>query len=175
MQLLVVFLEIRTTSSCFARPLVDNVQTLIVCGSDLTQVGVVYRFDLTSSDGKQNFWLVDLKVRSCIFSLTFGPGPAGYCCGCVLFLTFLLCTPVSLFALDIIVHDCLQNGAGAVKECAADTKADCMLVMKEADFVLLMTGKLNAQQAFMKGQLKIKGNMMLAQKLDVLVKAKPAL
>ncbi len=29
-------------------------------------------------------------------------------------------------------------------------------------------GKLNAQNAFMQGQLKIKGNMMLAQKLSLL-------
>jgi putative sterol carrier protein len=45
-----------------------------------------------------------------------------------------------------------------------------MIAMKDADFLLLMAGKLNAQQAFMKGQLKIKGNMMLAQKLEVLTK-----
>jgi hypothetical protein len=69
----------------------------------------------------------------------------------------------------------LKNGAGAIKECDASEKADCMIAMKDSDFLLLMAGKLQAQQAFMKGQLKIKGNMMLAQKLDVLVKAKPAL
>jgi putative sterol carrier protein len=51
----------------------------------------------------------------------------------------------------------LKNGAGAVKECDKDTKADCILIMKDADFVALMTGKLQAQAAFMKGQLKIKG------------------
>ena len=57
----------------------------------------------------------------------------------------------------------LKNGSGAVRACANTEKADCMIAMKDADFLLLMTGKLNAQQAFMKGQLKIKGNMMLAQ------------
>jgi len=36
-------------------------------------------------------------------------------------------------------------------------------------------GKLNPQQAFMKGQLKIKGNMMLAQKLGKLTAQKSAL
>jgi len=36
-----------------------------------------------------------------------------------------------------------------------------------------MAGKLNPQQAFMKGQLSLKGNMMLAQKLSLLV-AKPS-
>jgi sterol carrier protein 2 len=55
----------------------------------------------------------------------------------------------------------LKNGAGAVKECDASAKADCMISMKDSDFLLLMAGKLQAQQAFMKGQLKIKGNMMV--------------
>jgi sterol carrier protein 2 len=64
----------------------------------------------------------------------------------------------------------LKNGSGAVRACANTDKADCMIAMKDADFLLLMAGKLNAQQAFMKGQLKIKGNMMLAQKLEVLTK-----
>ena len=69
----------------------------------------------------------------------------------------------------------LKNGSGAVRACTNTEKADCMISMKDADFLLLMTGKLNAQQAFMKGQLKIKGNMMLAQKLEVLTKATPKL
>jgi len=38
--------------------------------------------------------------------------------------------------------------------------------MAEDDFVALAAGKLNAMQAFMKGKLKISGNMMLAQKLQ---------
>lgn len=69
----------------------------------------------------------------------------------------------------------LKNGAGSIKESDASAKADCMIAMKDSDFVLLMAGKMQAQSAFMKGQLKIKGNMMLAQKLDVLVKPKAAL
>lgn len=43
--------------------------------------------------------------------------------------------------------------------------------MSDADFVELMAGKLNAQSAFMKGQIKIKGNMALAQKLKLLSSA----
>lgn len=69
----------------------------------------------------------------------------------------------------------LKNGAGAVRACTNADKADCVMSMKDADYVLLMNGKLNAQQAFMKGQVKIKGNVMLAQKLSALTKLAPKL
>jgi putative sterol carrier protein len=39
--------------------------------------------------------------------------------------------------------------------------------------VLLLTGKLNAQQAFMKGKLKIAGNMGVATKLSELMALRP--
>merc|ERR1719159_1035975 len=44
-------------------------------------------------------------------------------------------------------------------------KPDCTISMKDADFLAMVAGKLNGQQAFMQGELKLKGNMMLAQKL----------
>merc|ERR1719253_1407989 len=67
----------------------------------------------------------------------------------------------------------LKSGNGSVTEGAG--KADCTLIMADTDFVKLMGGKLNPQSAFMSGKLKIKGNMMLAMKLKVLMKAKPSL
>jgi len=66
-----------------------------------------------------------------------------------------------------------KNGSGDVRE--GEEKADCILTLKETDFVLLMNGKLDAQGAFMKGQIKIKGNPMLAQKLSLLAAPKAAL
>ena len=67
--------------------------------------------------------------------------------------------------------------------------ADCTITISDDDFVALIGGKLNPQNAFMQGkvrisrypnlilftavQLKVKGNMMLATKLQVLVQ-KPA-
>merc|ERR1719408_1123648 len=51
------------------------------------------------------------------------------------------------------------------------TKPDCTITMKDADFLAMVAGKLNGQQAFMQGKLKLKGNMMLAQKLGTVLAA----
>ena len=45
---------------------------------------------------------------------------------------------------------------------------------KIKDFVDLITGKLNGQQAFVQGKLKIQGNMALAMKLSLLSQAPKA-
>lgn len=67
----------------------------------------------------------------------------------------------------------LKHGEGSITN---ETKGgDCIFKMKDADFVKLMSGKLNPQKAFMAGKLKLEGNMMLAQKLSVLMSAKPAM
>ncbi|KAN0041461.1 hypothetical protein ACTFIV_004002 [Dictyostelium citrinum] len=66
----------------------------------------------------------------------------------------------------------LKNNKGSVSVGPAP-KADCTITMKEADFLSLMSGKLNGQTAFTKGLLKIKGNMGLAMKLGQLTKAMP--
>ena len=50
------------------------------------------------------------------------------------------------------------------------SKADVTLKLSDDDFVAIVEGKLNSQQAFMKGKLKIKGNMSLAMKLESLMK-----
>jgi len=44
------------------------------------------------------------------------------------------------------------------------------LTLEDADMVGLVTGKLNPQKAYMQGKLKIKGNVMLTQKLQSLLK-----
>merc|ERR1712098_405475 len=62
------------------------------------------------------------------------------------------------------VVDLKSGGEKVVYKGKAD-KADCTLSLKDDDFLAMATGKLNGQQAFMAGKLKLKGNMMLAQKL----------
>ncbi|XP_044744435.1 peroxisomal multifunctional enzyme type 2-like isoform X2 [Coccinella septempunctata] len=52
-----------------------------------------------------------------------------------------------------------------------DVKANTTLTISDDDFLLLAQGKLNPQVAFMKGKLKIQGNIMLAQKLAPILKA----
>jgi len=69
----------------------------------------------------------------------------------------------------------LKNGAGEVY--AGDPRsgrADLTLTVADDNLVKLAEGKLNPQQAFMQGKIKIKGNMGLAMKLQsVLAAAKP--
>ena len=47
-------------------------------------------------------------------------------------------------------------------------KADCTVTLSEENFMALATGKLQGMQAFMAGKMKVKGNMMLAQKFGAL-------
>ncbi|KOC64143.1 Peroxisomal multifunctional enzyme type 2 [Habropoda laboriosa] len=50
-------------------------------------------------------------------------------------------------------------------------KADATLTLEDADMIQMALGKLNPQVAFMRGKLKITGNIMLTQKLKVLMEA----
>lgn len=45
-------------------------------------------------------------------------------------------------------------------------KSDITMTVSEEAFLQLLSGKTKAQQAFMSGKLKVKGNMMLAMKLE---------
>ncbi|CAE8609939.1 unnamed protein product, partial [Polarella glacialis] len=72
--------------------------------------------------------------------------------------------PEGKFTLD------LKNGTGDAKK-GEDPKADCTITIADADLVAMADGTLDGMQAFMGGKLKIKGNMMLAQKLAAILQA----
>ncbi|CAE7197047.1 SCP2 [Symbiodinium natans] len=88
--------------------------------------------------------------------------------------------PEGKFVLD------LKNGSGSAKAGEESSAAgnlarlnlrsrhaqhDCTIIMADADLVSMAEGKLDGMQAFMGGKLKIKGNMMLAQKLASILEA----
>ena len=63
----------------------------------------------------------------------------------------------------------LKNELGAIGKGTAP-RPDIVIKVKDDDFISLVEGKLSGQQAFMKGKLQVKGNMMLAMKLDRVLK-----
>lgn len=70
----------------------------------------------------------------------------------------------------------LATGKGEIYEGEPKSgKAGVTLTLDDENMSGLVTGKLNPQQAFMSGKLKIKGNIMLTQKLQTLLKSEAKL
>ncbi|KAK7454569.1 hypothetical protein VKT23_011321 [Stygiomarasmius scandens] len=63
---------------------------------------------------------------------------------------------------------------GEVYKGPAKPKADVTISLTDETLTELASGKLNGQKAFMTGKLKTKGNIMLATKLDGVLKASKA-
>jgi len=66
---------------------------------------------------------------------------------------------VAIWTIDL-------KNTGTVYKGNAKPKADVTLILSDDTLTDLASGKLNGQKAFMTGKLKTKGNMMLATKLD---------
>ncbi|KAM3937128.1 peroxisomal multifunctional enzyme type 2 [Leptodactylus fuscus] len=64
----------------------------------------------------------------------------------------------------------LKNGSGEVYHGSVRGRADTTFTLSDQDFMDLVLGKLNPQKAFFAGKLKVKGNIMLSQKLEVILK-----
>ncbi|CAG5924326.1 peroxisomal multifunctional enzyme type 2 [Menidia menidia] len=64
----------------------------------------------------------------------------------------------------------LKNGGGGLHKGPYSGKADVTFTVSDEDFMEVVTGKLMPQKAFFAGKLKVKGNIMLSQKLEVILK-----
>ncbi|NXN91042.1 DHB4 enzyme, partial [Rhinopomastus cyanomelas] len=64
----------------------------------------------------------------------------------------------------------LKNGSGAVYKGTARTSADTTFTVSDEDFMDVVLQKIQPQQAFFSGKLKVKGNIMLSQKLEMILK-----
>ncbi|KAJ2914504.1 hypothetical protein MD484_g5909, partial [Candolleomyces efflorescens] len=63
---------------------------------------------------------------------------------------------------------------GEVYKGKAQPKADVTIILSDDTLMDLAAGKTNGQKAFMTGKLKTRGNMMLATKLDAVLKGAKA-
>ncbi|XP_074788479.1 peroxisomal multifunctional enzyme type 2 isoform X5 [Athene noctua] len=64
----------------------------------------------------------------------------------------------------------LKNGSGAVYQGPARSSADTTFTISDEDFMDVVQQKTNPQKAFFSGKLKVKGNIMLSQKLEMILK-----
>ncbi|XP_043966291.1 peroxisomal multifunctional enzyme type 2 [Gambusia affinis] len=64
----------------------------------------------------------------------------------------------------------LKNGSGSVRGGPPGGKVDVTFTLSDEDFMEVVTGKLQPQKAFFSGKLKMRGNIMLSQKLEVILK-----
>ncbi|TKS78269.1 Peroxisomal multifunctional enzyme type 2 [Collichthys lucidus] len=64
----------------------------------------------------------------------------------------------------------LKNDSGSLHKGPCSGKADVTFTVSDEDFMEVVTGKLNPQKAFFSGKLKVRGNIMLSQKLEVILK-----
>jgi len=65
----------------------------------------------------------------------------------------------------------LREGKGTLNKGAPSDKEDIKLTINDDNFVKLVMGKLNPQQAFIMRKLKIAGSMALAMKLQPILDA----
>jgi putative sterol carrier protein len=63
-------------------------------------------------------------------------------------------------------HVQVDDGTMSCAEGPSPSNANTVIKMKSDDYVKMVNGKISGTMAFMKGQLKISGDMLLAQKMQ---------
>ncbi len=77
--------------------------------------------------------------------------------------------PVTSWTIDTRTPGGLvYRGEAATSTSSSSPKVDATLSVEDDDYISLLFGRLNPQRAFMKGLLKVKGNILLLQRLDQL-------
>jgi len=66
--------------------------------------------------------------------------------------------------------DLKEKGCVGKGDAPEGGKANVTLLLSDADFAKLVTGKANAQKLFMSGKLKIRGDVMKATKMEPILK-----
>ncbi|XP_013923401.1 PREDICTED: SCP2 sterol-binding domain-containing protein 1 [Thamnophis sirtalis] len=64
----------------------------------------------------------------------------------------------------------LKSGSGQVYPGASHEPANTVFILSEHDFMELALGKIKPQKAFLFGKVKVKGNILLGQKLEMILK-----
>uniref|UniRef100_A0AC11E1Q9 Hydroxysteroid 17-beta dehydrogenase 4 n=1 Tax=Ovis aries TaxID=9940 RepID=A0AC11E1Q9_SHEEP len=64
----------------------------------------------------------------------------------------------------------LKTGSGRVYQGPAKGSADVTITLSDEDFMEVVLGKLDPQKAFFSGRLKARGNILLSQKLQMILK-----
>jgi len=62
-----------------------------------------------------------------------------------------------------------EDGVGYSKGQPSGGPPQVTLTISDEDFLKLVAGKLNPVQAFLQGKLKVKGNLLLAQKAEAVI------
>ncbi|KAG6936647.1 SCP2 sterol binding domain containing 1 [Chelydra serpentina] len=64
----------------------------------------------------------------------------------------------------------LKTGSGEIYQGASRCPADTVFTLSDHDFMQLVLGKIKPQRALFVGRLKVRGNIMLGQKLEMILK-----
>lgn len=75
-----------------------------------------------------------------------------------------------LIKVEILPLSDLKSGSGKVYQEPGKGFADAIIILSDGDFMEVVLGKLEPQKASVTGRLKARGNVVLSQKLQMILK-----